>query len=156
AAPRGPSPDGVPRARAPPPAPPEPAADERGPGAHAGPPRGPDVAGCASRGARAVASARGIRRRSTATLGRDAPAMTSLVQVVAIAVSVLLLLLVLDLVRRRQLREEYSLIWIACAGALLVLSIWRDLLDALARRLGVYYPPAVLLLILILFVFVAC
>jgi hypothetical protein len=82
--------------------------------------------------------------------------MTSLVQVLAIGVSGLLLLLVLDLVRRRKLREEYSLIWIACAGALLILSIWRDLLDALARRLDVYYPPAVLLLILILFVFVAC
>jgi hypothetical protein len=82
--------------------------------------------------------------------------MTSPVQVLAIAVSFLLLLLVLDLVRRRKLREEYSLIWIACAGALLILSIWRDLLDAVARWLNVYYPPAVLLLILILFVFVAC
>jgi hypothetical protein len=82
--------------------------------------------------------------------------MTSLVQVLATAVSFVLLLLVLDLVRRRKLREEYSLIWIACAGALLIASIWRDLLDALAHWLGVYYPPAVLLLILILFVFVAC
>src|SRR5262245_47372800 len=82
--------------------------------------------------------------------------MTSPVQVLAIAVSVCLLLAVLDLVRRRKLREEYSLIWIACAGALLILSIWRDLLDAVARWLDVYYPPAVLLLILILFAFVAC
>jgi len=82
--------------------------------------------------------------------------MTSPVQVLAIFVSAFLLLLVLDLVRRRKLREEYSLIWIACAGALLILSIWRDLLDAVARWLDVYYPPAVLLLILILFVFVAC
>jgi hypothetical protein len=82
--------------------------------------------------------------------------MTSVVQVLAIVVSAFLLLLVLDLVRRGKLREEYSLVWIACAGALLILSIWRDLLHAVARWLDVRYPPAVLLLILILFVFIAC
>ena len=82
--------------------------------------------------------------------------MTSVVQVLAIAVAGVLLLLVLDLVRRGKLREEYSLVWIACAGALLILSIWRDLLHAVARWLDVYYPPTVLLLILILFVFIAC
>lgn len=80
--------------------------------------------------------------------------MTSLVQVVAIAVSSALLLVVLELVRRRRLTEEYSFIWIGCAVALLVLSIRRDVLDAAAAWLGVYYPPAVLLLVLILFVFV--
>jgi hypothetical protein len=66
-----------------------------------------------------------------------------------------LLLLVIDLVRRRKLTEEYSFIWILCAAALLVLSLWRDILHVTARWLGVYYPPAVLLLVLILFVFVA-
>jgi hypothetical protein len=80
--------------------------------------------------------------------------MTSLVQIVAIAVSTALLLVVLELVRRRRLTEEYSFIWIACALALLGLSIWRDVLHAIARWMGVFYPPAVLLLVLILFVFV--
>ncbi len=81
--------------------------------------------------------------------------MTDLVQVVAIAVSSLLLLLVIDLVRRRLLTEEYSFIWIVCAGALLILSVWREILHTLARWLEVRYPPAVLLLVLIFFVFVA-
>ena len=80
--------------------------------------------------------------------------MTSMIQVLAIAVSTALLLVVLELVRRRRLTEEYSFIWIACALALLGLSIWRDVLHAIARWLGVFYPPAVLLLVLILFVFV--
>ncbi len=80
--------------------------------------------------------------------------MTSPVQVLAIVVSSALLLLVLELVRRRRLTEEYSFIWIACAVALLVLSIRRELLDAAGAWLGVYYPPAVLLLVVILFVFV--
>ena len=56
----------------------------------------------------------------------------------------------IDLVRRRKLTEEYSFIWILCAAALLVLSLWRDILHVTARWLGVYYPPAVLLLVLIL------
>jgi hypothetical protein len=79
----------------------------------------------------------------------------NLVQVGAVIVSGALLLLVIDLVRRRKLTEEYSFIWIVCAVALLVLSLWRDILHATARWLGVYYPPALLLLVLIFFVFVA-
>ena len=81
--------------------------------------------------------------------------MASLVQVGAVVVSGALLLLVIDLVRRRKLTEEYSFIWILCSVALLVLSLWRDILHVTARWLGVYYPPAVLLLVLIFFVFVA-
>ena len=81
--------------------------------------------------------------------------MTSPLQILAVGGSALLFLLVIDLVRRGKLREEYSFVWIACAGALLVLSVWRDSLHIVARWLGVYYPPAVLLLVLIVFVFVA-
>jgi len=79
----------------------------------------------------------------------------NLVQLGSVVVSGALLLLVVDLVRRRKLTEEYSFIWILCAAALLVLSLWRDILHVTARWLGVYYPPAVLLLVLILFVFIA-
>lgn len=82
--------------------------------------------------------------------------MTSGVQVVAIVVSVVLLIVVLDLVRRRKLSEEYSIVWILCATALLVFSIWRESLHLVAGWLGVFYPPAVLLLVLVLFVFLAC
>jgi hypothetical protein len=86
---------------------------------------------------------------------RKERAVANLVQVGAIVISGTLLLLVIDLVRRRKLTEEYSFIWILCAVALLVLSLWRDILHVTARWLGVYYPPAVLLLVLIFFVFVA-
>jgi len=81
--------------------------------------------------------------------------VTDRVQVVSLAVSVLLLLVVFELVRRRKLTEEYSFLWILCALALVLLSIRRQILDATARWLGVYYPPAVLLMVLILMVFVA-
>ncbi len=78
--------------------------------------------------------------------------MTDGVQLVAIAVSVVLLVAIGELVRRRRLTEEYSLIWIVCAVALLALSLWRNALDLAASALGVHYPPALLLLALTFFV----
>ena len=76
-------------------------------------------------------------------------------QIVAVAISVALLIGVLELVRRKKLTEEYSLVWILCALALLGLSLARGMLDGIARGLGIFYPPAALLLVVILFVFVA-
>jgi hypothetical protein len=80
--------------------------------------------------------------------------MTDLVQIIAVSVSSALLALVLELVRRRKLTEEYSVLWVLCGVALLVFSIWRDGLHVAARALGIYYPPAVLILVLGFFVFI--
>jgi len=80
--------------------------------------------------------------------------VTDRVFVVGLAVSLLLLLTVLELVRRRKLTEEYSFVWIVFALMLVALSLRRQILDVVARWLGIYYPPIVLLLVLILMVFV--
>lgn len=77
------------------------------------------------------------------------------IQIIAVIVSVLLLLGVLELVRRRKLTEEYSFLWILSALALVGLSLRRDLLDTAAGWLGVYYPPMVLLILLVAMVFIA-
>lgn len=61
--------------------------------------------------------------------------------------SVLLLILVLVSVRRAHIRVEYSVSWLAAAGALLVLSRSGVLLEALARMLG--FPNAAATLVLI-------
>jgi hypothetical protein len=79
--------------------------------------------------------------------------VTDLVQIAAVSFSGLLLVLVVELVRRRKLTEEHSLIWIAGALGLLGLSLWRDVLHVTARMLDVHYPPALLLLALTGFVF---
>ena len=78
--------------------------------------------------------------------------MTDAVQIAAVSFSILLLTLVLELVRRRKLTEEHSLIWVLAAIALLVLSMWRNVLHVAARAAGVHYPPALLLLALAAFV----
>jgi len=70
------------------------------------------------------------------------------IQIIAIAVSAVFLLVVLELVRRRKLVEEYSLLWIVGAVGMLAVSIWREPLHAAARELGVHDPPNVLLIAL--------
>lgn len=72
--------------------------------------------------------------------------MTSLLQGTAIAASVLITLLVIQLIRKRLLSEEYSILWFLTSGVLLLLAIDRHFIDRLAALIGVAYPPSLLLL----------
>jgi hypothetical protein len=81
--------------------------------------------------------------------------MIDRMQIVALTVSVLLLAVVLELVRRRKLIEEYSFLWIVFSLIVLALSIRREILHAVARWLGVFYPPIVLVMLLIVMFFAA-
>jgi SNF family Na+-dependent transporter len=81
--------------------------------------------------------------------------VTDRVQIAALSASIGLLFLVLELIRRRRLSEEYSVLWIVSALALIGISWRRGLLDTAAQWLGVYYPPALLLLAVILIMFTA-
>jgi hypothetical protein len=76
--------------------------------------------------------------------------MNDRIQIVALAASVALLLAVFELVRRRRLSDEHSLLWIVAALALIALSIRTDVLDGAARWLGVSSRSAVLVLLLTL------
>jgi len=73
--------------------------------------------------------------------------MLARVEIVAILGSLSLLAIVIELVRRRQLAEAYSLLWLLTAVALLVLSLWRELLDVLAHLVGIFYPPTALFVV---------
>ena len=46
------------------------------------------------------------------------------------------------------------MVWIIGSLGLLALSVWRGLLDSAAQRFGVFYPPSLLLMGLVVFVFV--
>ncbi len=69
----------------------------------------------------------------------------------AVGASLIALLVVLELVRRRHLREEYSLLWLATAIVMLVVGVWRDLLHSLADLVNIEYPPNLLFLLAALF-----
>ena len=70
-------------------------------------------------------------------------------QILSIVGSILILLLLVELVRRRKLKENYSLLWFGIAIVFLVFSVWPDLLLYLASLLGIEYAPSALFLILI-------
>jgi hypothetical protein len=72
--------------------------------------------------------------------------------IVGVIGSTLALLFIIELVRRRRLREEYSLLWLATAIVLLVLSLSRPLLDVLAQAIGIFYPPSALFVVAVMFV----
>jgi hypothetical protein len=69
------------------------------------------------------------------------------VQLIAILASVGILLLVLELVRRRRLMERYALLWLLSGVTLLVLSVWRGLLEGLADVVGIAYAPSALFIV---------
>jgi len=65
------------------------------------------------------------------------------------------LLLVIELVRRRKLREDYSLLWLATAVVVLLLTLSKPIYDQIAALVGVItYPPALLFAVAILFVLI--
>lgn len=50
-------------------------------------------------------------------------------------------LIILNLVRTRRLKEEFSLLWLSAAVLLILAPLASDLLDALAAVLGIDYSP---------------
>jgi hypothetical protein len=61
--------------------------------------------------------------------------------------------LVLELVRRRRLREEYSWLWLLTAAAMVLLAVWYRLLIAITYVVGAATPLNTLLLCAVLFLF---
>jgi hypothetical protein len=72
------------------------------------------------------------------------------IQILAVVGSVGLILFILELIRRRRLREEFAILWLAMGAVFLCLSIFRGLLDKFSYLIGIGYPPAALFLILIM------
>lgn len=65
-----------------------------------------------------------------------------------LVVPVALLLYVLEMVRRRRIREDYALLWLVTLGALFLLSFFREtLLEEVSEAMGIAYPPAALFVI---------
>lgn len=71
--------------------------------------------------------------------------------VVALVISVAVFALVLELVRRRRLREEYSWLWLLTGVSMIVLVAWPRALLALTRLIGAVTPVTTLFLFSLLF-----
>lgn len=75
-------------------------------------------------------------------------------QVFVFLLGVALLLFILETVRRRRLREQYSLLWILTALVMALAALFIRSVDRLSHLIGIYYPPAFLFLLAILLVLV--
>ena len=63
-----------------------------------------------------------------------------------------ILLFILNLVRKKQLREQYALLWIIAAVVLCLAAVFIQGIEKLSHLVGIYYPPAFLFLIAILMI----
>ena len=68
----------------------------------------------------------------------------------------ILLLGILELLRRRQLREKYGMLWIGVALAIVPLSIFPSLTDRVAGFVGVASGVSLVLFAAILFLLLVC
>ena len=73
------------------------------------------------------------------------------IEIFALLACVGLLGLVFELVRRHQIKEKYSFLWILTCVSLFVLTVKRSWLESLSFTIGVYYPPSALFLVLSFF-----
>jgi len=71
------------------------------------------------------------------------------IQVFVIAIGCLLLGIIFHLIRRNKLMEQYSILWILSALAVIFLAFWRGLLEKISVVIGIYYPPSALFVIAI-------
>jgi hypothetical protein len=75
-------------------------------------------------------------------------------QLFVVALGLLVLLFILNQVRRKKIREEYSLLWILSATVLVLSAAFIRGVERLSHLVGIYYPPAFLFLVAILMVMV--
>ena len=78
--------------------------------------------------------------------------MATETRIVAVGGSLAMLLFVVELVRRRRLKEEYSVLWIVTALILLLLSVWYGLLVAITHAIGAVLPTSTLFFAGLIFV----
>lgn len=72
--------------------------------------------------------------------------------VLSVIASAVFLLCILELVRRRRLREEYSILWLFGSIIVLVLSVKQDWLNWISDLAGISYPPSFLFLVGMFFI----
>ena len=65
-------------------------------------------------------------------------------KLIAILISLIIMGVIVELVRRRKLREEYSWLWLLTGLVMLVLSVWYDLLVMVTRTIGAVLPTSTL------------
>jgi len=75
---------------------------------------------------------------------------TQVIYYLAIFGSISFLFLIFELIRKKYLKEEYSLLWLLFTTIIFILSVWWNQLNTLSFLIGIAYPPVTLLLCLVI------
>jgi hypothetical protein len=75
------------------------------------------------------------------------------VKIVAIVISIGLLMLIVELVRRRKLREEYSWLWLLTGSFVMILVMWFSFLKWITHVIGAITPSSTIFFFAFLFLF---
>jgi len=70
------------------------------------------------------------------------------VEIVALVACFTLIGAIFELVRRKRIKERYSLLWFFTGVSMLVLTLKRDWLEQFSSMVGIYYAPSSLFLLL--------
>jgi len=73
-----------------------------------------------------------------------------------IAVGFIILVGIVDLVRRRKLKEEYSFIWLIIGLTFVLLALNADFLASLSDMVGIAVPVNTLFFMALIFIFLLC
>ena len=77
--------------------------------------------------------------------------MTPTQRAFAIVISIFTFLVVMELIRRRRLREEYALLWVLTTVGMMVLATWYGLIERITQLIGAVAVTTTLFLFALLF-----
>lgn len=80
--------------------------------------------------------------------------MSFQIKIFGLLASSILLIYIIDLVRKKKLREEYSFIWFVIGISMIIFMLRFDLIMALTKFLGVLSPNNVIFFFSILFLLI--
>jgi hypothetical protein len=72
------------------------------------------------------------------------------IQIISIIGSLIFIAFILELIRRKKLKEAYALIWGIMSIVFLILACWMEALDFISELIGIKYGPATLFLVLLM------
>ncbi len=75
-------------------------------------------------------------------------------KIFAVSISIVLFIIIIDLVRRKKLREEFSWLWLLTGAVIILLATWYDLLMFISRLVGVVLPTSTLFFFSVFFLLV--
>jgi hypothetical protein len=67
-----------------------------------------------------------------------------------------LILVILELLRRRQLREKYAVLWLGTIVVILPIAIYPRMVDGVARQLGIASGASLVLFLGLVFLLMVC